>query len=136
MHWPPPGRVVPCCSLAVCGSQSLLPIHTMDFGPQIEIFTWSASGAIVTELFASSFPTMVVYVVDTPRVANPQTFMSNMLQVGGGQHAAGAAVARPEEAGHTSPASNHAYGPVWDVVQRLQLFVLQHCTCTEGQSPA
>ncbi len=56
----------------------------MDSGPQIEIFTWSASGAIVTELFASSFPTMVAYVVDTPRVANPQTFMSNMLQVGGG----------------------------------------------------
>ena len=49
---------------------------------QIEIFTWSASGAIVTELFASSFPTLVAYVVDTPRVTNPQTFMSNMLQVG------------------------------------------------------
>lgn len=34
---------------------------------QIEIFTWSASGAIITELMASSFPTMVAYVVDTPR---------------------------------------------------------------------
>ncbi|GAX75284.1 hypothetical protein CEUSTIGMA_g2729.t1 [Chlamydomonas eustigma] len=47
---------------------------------QIEIFTWSASGAIITELLASSFPTLVVYVVDTPRCTNPQTFMSNMLQ--------------------------------------------------------
>ncbi|KAG2502166.1 hypothetical protein HYH03_000653 [Edaphochlamys debaryana] len=52
----------------------------VDTPGQIEIFTWSASGAIVTELFASSFPTLVAYVVDTPRVANPQTFMSNMLQ--------------------------------------------------------
>ncbi|PNW81939.1 hypothetical protein CHLRE_06g267150v5 [Chlamydomonas reinhardtii] len=52
----------------------------VDTPGQIEIFTWSASGAIVTELFASSFPTLVAYVVDTPRVTNPQTFMSNMLQ--------------------------------------------------------
>lgn len=48
---------------------------------QIEIFTWSASGAIITEAFASTFPTMVAYVIDTPRCAHPQTFMSNMLQV-------------------------------------------------------
>ncbi|GIL85555.1 hypothetical protein Vretimale_13346 [Volvox reticuliferus] len=52
----------------------------VDTPGQIEIFTWSASGAIVTELFASSFPTLIAYVVDTPRVTNPQTFMSNMLQ--------------------------------------------------------
>ncbi|KIY97580.1 hypothetical protein MNEG_10383 [Monoraphidium neglectum] len=47
---------------------------------QIEIFTWSASGQLVTELFASGFPTIVAYVIDTPRCAAPQTFMSNMLQ--------------------------------------------------------
>ena len=47
---------------------------------QIEIFTWSASGAIITEALASAFPTMVAFVVDTPRCAHPQTFMSNMLQ--------------------------------------------------------
>lgn len=52
----------------------------VDTPGQIEIFTWSASGAIITELFASTFPTMVLYVVDTPRCADPQTFMSNMLQ--------------------------------------------------------
>ncbi|XP_050902612.1 GPN-loop GTPase QQT2 [Lathyrus oleraceus] len=46
---------------------------------QIEIFTWSASGAIITEAFASTFPTVVAYVVDTPRAENPTTFMSNML---------------------------------------------------------
>jgi hypothetical protein len=32
----------------------------LDTPGQIEIFTWSASGQIVTELFASSFPTVVV----------------------------------------------------------------------------
>ncbi|KAF5843514.1 hypothetical protein DUNSADRAFT_14430 [Dunaliella salina] len=52
----------------------------LDTPGQIEIFTWSASGQIVTELLASSFPTVVAYVVDTPRCVNPQTFMSNMLQ--------------------------------------------------------
>lgn len=48
---------------------------------QIEIFTWSASGQIVTEAFASTFPTVVLFVVDTPRCLQPKTFMSNMLQV-------------------------------------------------------
>ncbi|CAL4930680.1 unnamed protein product [Urochloa decumbens] len=51
----------------------------VDTPGQIEIFTWSASGAIVTEAFASTFPTVVSYVVDTPRSTSPVTFMSNML---------------------------------------------------------
>ncbi|KAG9156360.1 hypothetical protein Leryth_009222 [Lithospermum erythrorhizon] len=51
----------------------------VDTPGQIEIFTWSASGAIITEAFASTFPTVVTYVVDTPRSSNPSTFMSNML---------------------------------------------------------
>lgn len=46
---------------------------------QIEIFTWSASGAIITEALASAHPTVLVYVIDTPRSSNPITFMSNML---------------------------------------------------------
>lgn len=51
----------------------------VDTPGQIEIFTWSASGAIVTEAFASTFPTVVTYVLDTPRSSGPVTFMSNML---------------------------------------------------------
>ncbi|XP_052149453.1 GPN-loop GTPase QQT2 [Oryza glaberrima] len=51
----------------------------VDTPGQIEIFTWSASGAIITEAFASTFPTVVAYVVDTPRSTSPVTFMSNML---------------------------------------------------------
>lgn len=46
---------------------------------QIEIFTWSASGAIIAESLAATFPTAIVYVVDTVRCRNAVTFMSNML---------------------------------------------------------
>lgn len=46
---------------------------------QIEVFTWSASGTIITDLLASTFPTVIIYVMDTARSANPVTFMSNML---------------------------------------------------------
>ncbi|WWC85970.1 uncharacterized protein L201_000840 [Kwoniella dendrophila CBS 6074] len=51
----------------------------VDTPGQIEIFTWSASGAIITDAIASSLPTVVAYVVDTPRTTAPATFMSNML---------------------------------------------------------
>uniref|UniRef100_A0A665TK59 GPN-loop GTPase n=1 Tax=Echeneis naucrates TaxID=173247 RepID=A0A665TK59_ECHNA len=46
---------------------------------QIEVFTWSASGTIITEALASSFPCVVIYVMDTSRSVSPVTFMSNML---------------------------------------------------------
>jgi len=51
----------------------------VDTPGQIEVFTWSASGTIITESLASTMPTVLVYVVDTPRTASPVTFMSNML---------------------------------------------------------
>ncbi|XP_040984680.1 GPN-loop GTPase 1 isoform X2 [Aquila chrysaetos chrysaetos] len=51
----------------------------IDTPGQIEVFTWSASGTIITEALASSFPSVVVYVMDNSRGTNPITFMSNML---------------------------------------------------------
>ena len=51
----------------------------MDTPGQIEVFTWSASGNIITEALAAQMPTVVVYVMDTVRSASPVTFMSNML---------------------------------------------------------
>lgn len=52
----------------------------VDTPGQIEAFTWSASGTIMTSALASSFPTILAFVVDTPRCASsPSTFMSNML---------------------------------------------------------
>lgn len=46
---------------------------------QIEVFVWSASGQILLESLASSFPTVIAYIIDTPRTASTSTFMSNML---------------------------------------------------------
>lgn len=54
-------------------------IAVFDTPGQIEVFTWSASGGIITETLAALFPTVVVYVMDTVRSVNPVTFMSNML---------------------------------------------------------
>lgn len=51
----------------------------IDTPGQIEVFNWSASGAIITEALASHFPTVIVYVMDTVRNVKPVTFMSNML---------------------------------------------------------
>jgi len=52
----------------------------VDTPGQIEAFTWSASGSIITSALSSSFPTVLAFVVDTPRcVQSLDTFMSNML---------------------------------------------------------
>ena len=52
----------------------------VDTPGQIEAFTWSASGQIISESLASAFPTVLCFVVDTARCASsPNTFMSNML---------------------------------------------------------
>ena len=42
-------------------------------------FNFSPVGSILTEVLASSFPTVVTYVMDTSRNTSPVTFMSNML---------------------------------------------------------
>ncbi|CAG8459815.1 13847_t:CDS:2 [Funneliformis caledonium] len=51
----------------------------LDTPGQIEIFTWSASGAIITDALAATYPCAVAYIIDTPRTTSPSTFMSNML---------------------------------------------------------
>lgn len=51
----------------------------VDTPGQIEAFTWSAGGQIIHELLATSFPTVILYITDTPRCSSPTTFMSNML---------------------------------------------------------
>jgi len=51
----------------------------VDTPGQIEVFVWSASGDILLGSLASSFPTVIAYMIDTPRSASTSTFMSNML---------------------------------------------------------
>lgn len=68
--------------LGICEKRAVtnqLDYIFIDTPGQIEVFTWSASGSIITESLANSFPTCVLYVVDTPRNLSPVTFMSNML---------------------------------------------------------
>ena len=67
--------------MIVCALESHSPRRHIfiDTPGQIEVFTWSASGAIITDALASTFPTVLVYVIDTPRTQSPVTFMSNML---------------------------------------------------------
>jgi hypothetical protein len=63
-HPPHPPQVIALCEKP---RDPPLKYIVADTPGQIEIFTWSASGQLVTELFASGFPTVVAYVVDTPR---------------------------------------------------------------------
>lgn len=51
----------------------------IDTPGQIEVFTWSASGTIISESLAAEFPTMIAYVMDIQRSTSPVTFVSNML---------------------------------------------------------
>lgn len=63
-------------------SSEKLPLDyiLVDTPGQIEAFTWSASGTIVTSAMATTFPTVLAFVIDTPRcAASVHTFMSNML---------------------------------------------------------
>jgi len=61
-------------------SPSKVDYILVDTPGQIEAFTWSASGTIFTQGLASSFPTVLAFIIDTPRcAASPHTFMSNML---------------------------------------------------------
>ena len=51
----------------------------VDTPGQIEAFSQSASGQIISESLGCSFPTISLYIADTVRCENPNTFMSNMM---------------------------------------------------------
>ena len=73
-----------CCKLKKINQSFIYLINIfsyilLDTPGQIEIFTWSASGSIISESFALTYPTIITYVIDTPRTIDPNTFMSNML---------------------------------------------------------
>ena len=54
-------------------------IFIIDTPGQIEVFNWSASGQIISSSIASVIPTFAVFLADSVRCENPNTFMSNML---------------------------------------------------------
>jgi hypothetical protein len=84
----PNGAIVTCLNLFATKFSQLISLlqksqkHKyiiFDTPGQIEVFTWSASGNIITEALASEYPTVIVYVMDLCRSLSPVTFMSNML---------------------------------------------------------
>jgi len=64
---------------AAAAAAKSLKHFIFDTPGQIEVFTWSASGSLITDMLAATLPTVVVFVVDTPRSRSPTTFMANML---------------------------------------------------------
>jgi hypothetical protein len=85
----PNGAIMTCLNLVCTRFDQVLellqkrsndvPYFIFDTPGQIEAFTWSASGSIITDSLASVHPTVIAYVVDTARATNPTTFISNML---------------------------------------------------------
>ncbi|EPY21773.1 XPA-interacting protein [Strigomonas culicis] len=55
----------------------------IDTPGQIEVFTWSASGQLMTEALRAALPTVALFVADTTRCMNPHTFVSTMLYSSG-----------------------------------------------------
>ncbi|CAG9531563.1 unnamed protein product [Cercopithifilaria johnstoni] len=88
-HLGPNGAILTCLNLICTKFNQIVdfiksrsgqcPYCLLDTPGQIEAFTWSASGSIITDSLASSFPTMIAFIIDSVRVANSTTFMSNML---------------------------------------------------------
>ncbi|KAL9082367.1 MAG: hypothetical protein Q9159_006470 [Coniocarpon cinnabarinum] len=74
-------RCKPALETGQSDSAKSMPIENIiiDTPGQIEVFVWSASGQILLSSLASTFPTVLAYVIDTPRTASTSTFMSNML---------------------------------------------------------
>jgi GTPase SAR1 family protein len=64
---------------AVPAQQQQVKYILVDTPGQIEVFVWSASGEILLSSLASTFPTVIAYIIDTPRTTSTSTFMSNML---------------------------------------------------------
>ena len=56
-----------------------LDFVVMDTPGQLEVFSWSASGKLITDSFSIIFPSILIYIIDIPRCNNPNTFSSNML---------------------------------------------------------
>ncbi|KAF2813534.1 uncharacterized protein BDZ99DRAFT_343616, partial [Mytilinidion resinicola] len=75
---PPPAPTSPTASTPTTPHKPIKHI-LVDTPGQIEVFVWSASGDILLNSLASSFPTVIAYIIDTPRTTSTSTFMSNML---------------------------------------------------------
>ena len=84
----PNGAIITCLNLFATNinkivdlleQKSDLDYIVVDTPGQLEVFSWSASGKLISDSLSLIFPTVLVYIVDIPRCQNPNTFASNML---------------------------------------------------------
>ena len=65
--------------ISILETKKDLDFVVMDTPGQLEVFSWSASGKLITDSFSIIFPSILIYIIDIPRCNNPNTFSSNML---------------------------------------------------------
>ena len=84
----PNGAILTCLNLfstnidkviSILESKEDLDFVVMDTPGQLEVFSWSASGKLISDSFSILFPSILIYIIDMPRCNNPNTFSSNML---------------------------------------------------------
>ena len=84
----PNGAIITCLNLFATNihkvvdlleQRSELDYVVVDTPGQLEVFSWSASGKLISDSMSLIFPTVLIYIVDIPRCQNPNTFSSNML---------------------------------------------------------
>lgn len=88
----PNGAIMTCLNLfttkfhqvvSLLESKEDLEWIVVDTPGQIEVFTWSASGQLISSALSAAFPTVVLFVADITRCSSPQTFVSAMLYASG-----------------------------------------------------
>ena len=84
----PNGAILTCLNLfstnidkviSILESKKDLDFVVTDTPGQLEVFSWSASGKLISDSFSLIFPSILIYIIDLPRCSNPNTFSSNML---------------------------------------------------------
>ena len=84
----PNGAILTCLNLfstnidkvvSILESKKDLDFIITDTPGQLEVFSWSASGKLISDSFSLLFPSILIYIIDLPRCSNPNTFSSNML---------------------------------------------------------
>ena len=84
----PNGAILTCLNLfstnidkviSILENKTDLDFIVTDTPGQLEVFSWSASGKLISDSFSLLFPSVLIYIIDMPRCSNPNTFSSNML---------------------------------------------------------
>jgi GTPase SAR1 family protein len=84
----PNGSILTCLNLFATNIHKIVDLLetkkdmdyiVIDTPGQLEVFSWSASGKLISDSLSLIYPTILIYIVDIPRCQNPNTFASNMM---------------------------------------------------------